>query len=410
MNVYLKDGVLTVNIEEKDTDVIKLVEERVDHGPEETVRLALRIGARVLRTTSTSVDVDYVEKEFSKIVAQLSTTIADTTKALEAKTQEQLKLTFGDGNGSAGYLPLVLKKHEEELNKILDVRFDKDSKTGVLNLMSQVIQEAIADQRKAIFSEINPDDPNGPIGRLVIKAKTQEEKLLSKLANIEQAVATKKEVDVEKAKGTLKGRSYQETVMSELENIAYHLGDTVLPEWDKSGITGKDGDIVIIVNQKHCGGRSLRLAVEASSMKNKSIADILEDMSSSKINRDAQASIGVYASAPKGIGCFRDYPENRVFCLYNEETGTSTLETAYKYARCLAILEASDHSTDFDSTAIANLLEDAKRQLGCIRTIKASLSKASNGICKAEEQVDELHTELKETLEKISDKIVKNAA
>ncbi|MEX0621691.1 MAG: hypothetical protein WD187_01750 [Candidatus Woykebacteria bacterium] len=389
--VYISDLII------EDAEVASIVEGLAEKEKAETVRKALKVGLIAMKNVGVTENVDYVEKEFSKVKNHVEKLLEDTTTEID----NRLDKIFSEN----GVMPLVLKEYLGEGGKLQDL-FDENQRNSALGKLSDIFKRHFEGDGSVIYKLLDSSDPGSPIFRL-------KKELTDKIDNIEKALKIKEAVAEVEEKGTAKGVVYQDLVLQIINNIAKILDDNVI---DTSNINGKilnskTGDVLSKINPHHSGGNSLSIVLEAKDQQ-KTLPSILKELDEAKQNRDAQVAIGVFSkleNAPGESGNFRAYPGGRILCVFDKETKDSTaLEVAYKFARLEALNEIKTEDKKVNLVKLEGYLGQIRSKINSISSIKSSLSSIGTGIEKTKGNLEDLKLEVFSIVDDMADEISKD--
>lgn len=394
-----------INLKISDQEIINLIN-FYDEDERDIIALkALKIGLIALKDMKTASNVDYVEKEFNKLKSNIDKTISKLDEDLENRFEEAEKIIHDKLNKNfdpeTGIMPIILEKYLGEGGKLCDL-FDENNNRSAVSKINKIIAEYFDDDASKIAKLLDSNNENSPLFGF-------KKELIGKLAGIHDEIkaieaakqATKKVVQ----KSTQKGVAYEALLGPEIEEIASILGDICLPTGGEVGQLPncKTGDFVVTLNSRDTGGASAKIVFEA---KDKIISqkEILIELNEAMNNRDAKIAIGVLSGKEiikdvnANIGNFRDYPPNKLICVYDkEEFDRSALEVAYKLARSklLFTIHSKEMKSDAVNIAEANrLIDEITKKLNDFSLIKSSLTKANGSISEAQLRVDNLKAEL----------------
>jgi hypothetical protein len=133
--------------------------------PEEqpgVVKQALRLGLILRRQVGTAVNVDFVRLEFQnlrqaierywkdEVVSKLDKTITDHFDATKGTVPQQLARYFGNG---------------QDRDKLAAL-FDERNPDSITYQLRELVRKELTGDDSAFLKALNPDDDNGPVGRL----------------------------------------------------------------------------------------------------------------------------------------------------------------------------------------------------------------------------------------------------
>lgn len=317
---------------------------------EDQVENSLRVGVLALRSSTTTQQVDFVEKKFSELRHQFD---------------DQLKLLFGD---------------EGDLKKYIEDHFGEDGK---------------------LLKAFDPATEGTPMNILKRKMDTEFEKLRQDLA-----VAEKEDELVDKT--TLKGGKFEEELDPMLRDIAKPFGDMVQYTGEEIGELDrcKKGDFVVTVNDKH------NIAIEAKDQY-LSQPKIKEEMETAIENRDAEYGILVAKSInniPDEVGWFNEYGNRLVVALTEGEESegeesdlqNEMLQIAYKWARMKTLEGEAVEQDELDVTALKEELTGISDEIYRFRNIRSKLTNIEDASSDIRDELKEIQSGVKTSLDSLN--------
>ena len=190
---------------------------------------AIEVGARVLAREQNAVGTEFVRNEFEKVSREVETAFTDKARVVAEFFGTKVDEVFGPEDGHLA----------KELAKL----FGEGSSAAVQHQLRQIMLEQSARMREDLLRQFSCADGSNPLAdfkaahlRAARDAATRQEAQLEAMR--EQMVALKlelaglrsereKAVDVaaEAARGTAKGRPYEEAVAEAVDAIARGMGD-----------------------------------------------------------------------------------------------------------------------------------------------------------------------------------------
>lgn len=400
------------NIKVTDSETLKLLEFYESDKRDVVASKALRIGLIALKDMESAGNVDYVEKEFEKFKVGMNKQLEALQKDFVGKLSEADKLIEeklnSHFNPDDGIMNKVLNRYLGEGGTLCDL-FDENNKISAVSKIRKIMADYFDEDASKIVRMLDANNEQSPLYSF---KKELTERLIAIQGEVKAAQTAKAAVKVEAQRGTQKGIEYQDFVFAELEKIAQILGDTCIPTGNQSGqvLNDKRGDFVIKMNVSQTGGAELKIVIEAKD-KEMYLNGLLEELDGAMKNRNAGISIAVMNSKDiikdvnSNIGIFRDYA-NKIICVLNkDEIDTSAVEVAYKLARAKLLLNLKVKEMKSDSVDVVaanNLIDEINKKLATFTYIKSTLTKANNAIGEANNQIDNLKSELNEKLDDLA--------
>ena len=250
----LMGRVIVDNVVVDDPATAAFLDRRIEAGDDATsvVVDAIEIGARVLEREQSAVDAEFVRNEFEKVSREVETAFTDKARVVAEFFGTKVDEVFGPENG--------------HLAKELTRLFGDGSSAAVQHQLRQVMLEQSAKMREDLLRQFSSADGSNPLAdfkaahlRAARDAAGRQETQLEQMR--EQMVALKlelqslrserekaQEVAAEAARGTAKGRPYEEAVAEAVDAIARGMGDDAEAVGDFGGAGGRKGDVVVDID------------------------------------------------------------------------------------------------------------------------------------------------------------------
>jgi hypothetical protein len=379
--------VIVENVVVDDPATAAYVDRRIAAGEDavSVITDALEVGARVLEREMAAVDAEFVRNEFEKVSREVETSFGERAKVVADFFGTKVDEVFGPENG-------VLSR---ELARL----FGEGSSVAVQHQLREVMRETSAKMREDLLRQFSSADGSNPLAdfkaahlRAAREASVRQEASLEAMR--EQMVALKLElaglrserekalaVDAEAARGTAKGRPYEEAVAEAVDAIAVAMGDDCDAVGDFRGGGGRKGDVLVDIDG--CAGPSRgRIVFEAKNSR-RSRKEALEDLDAAMAQRAADYGVWVVPSEAllpaRAVG-LREVGGDKLFVVYDPEDGSRlALEVAYSLARA-RVLMAKGSVDGLDAPALRAEVERAMGAMEDVRRIKLHLTNAAGGI------------------------------
>ncbi len=212
------------------------------------------------------------------------------------------------------------------------------------------------------------------------------------------------EVAAEHARGTAKGRPYEEAVAEAVDAIARGQGDDCDAVGDFRGGGGRKGDVVVDIDG--CAGAPRgRIVFEAKNSR-RSRKEALTDLEEAMAQRAADYGVWVVpvrgACCPARAPALREVGGDKLFVVFDPEDGSRlALEVAYSLARA-RVLMAKGGVEGLDAPALRAEVERALGAMDEVRRIKLHLTNAAGGIEQARTVLDGMAERVRAHLAQIS--------
>lgn len=404
-SVRLVDGTVQIsNLWCTDPDLAALVADASD--TESAVQHCLVTGARALRVAHASIDSAVVERSFAALESQLKALLDDTTARVTGTTADLL--THPEHGVVA-----TLGVWRTEVAAALDGMFDPEHTGSALARLDTVMREASERQLTATRRLLNPDADDSPLSRLLNGVRDQISTVLDAVGRLADQIASDKAATAATAaaleRSAVKGIAFEDQVTIAVTTLAAERGDEAEAVGTAGGVDGgKNGDILVNVDPASIGGQSGCYVLECKDRR-LTFKATMEELRKAVTNRDALAGIAVFSGqencpVPSPFAVFND----RAIVVYDKNDPDPTaLRLACAWARWIVQREtrSSDASADLD--LVARLIDEARRALDRVTSIKRAHATASKKIIEASSQVGDLAADLVSTLDRIEQALAK---
>jgi len=388
------DRLVIERLELTDERVARVVRQRAEAGqpPGVTITRAIEIGARVLDTEETAVNVDYVRAEFERHAGALRQRLEKALEAGDQQLAERIAETF-DGNRDGSVQKeidgLVSEALEAQRTKIAQLFSAEDGANPLTDFKAAVVRGFKAlDERQHNEGEAN---------------RKRIEALQRELIELRERGEADERVAAEAERGTAKGFTFEERVHHAVERIASTRGDCASHtggEGAEGG--GKKGDTLVELGAAEgpALGRVVFEAKDKKLSKNSAWAELNGGMAA------RAASFGVLVVAgeervPAGREQLTEYEGNKlIVAVDREEPDSLVLEVAYRLA-VARVLMARDRELDVDAVAVRDITAEAITLLKQAQAIRSILTGIKTSSDKARANLDAMIASLQEKLDRI---------
>jgi len=378
--------VIVDNVVVDDPATASFLDRRIEAGDDATAVVvdAIEIGARVLERQQNAVDAEFVRNEFEKVSREVETAFTDKARVVAEFFGTKVDEVFGAENG--------------HLAKELSRLFGEGSSVAVQHQLRQVMLEQSARMRDDLLRQFSSADGSNPLAdfkaahlRAARDAATRQEAQLDQMR--EQMVALKveltslraerekaSEVAAEVARGTAKGRPYEEAVAEAVDAIARGMGDDAEAVGDFGGAGGRKGDVVVDIDG--CAGAPRGRIVFEAKHSRKSRKEALGELEEAMAQRSADYGVWVVPSEdrlPARAVALREVGGDKLFVVFDPDEGALALQVAYSLARA-RVLMAKGGVEGRDAPALRAEVERTLGALEEVRRIKLHLTNAAGGI------------------------------
>jgi hypothetical protein len=381
-------------LEIDDERAARVVRERAESGspPADTVTKAIEIGARVIDSEGTAANVDYVRAELERGVGRLTKELSGTLESGNEALAERIAASFGaDRSGSVQQqIKELVGKANEEQRGAISRMFNAEEGANPLTDFKASVVRSIGELRQSHQSEREHD-------------RKRMEAMHTEIVSLRERLAAKDELDEERARGTAKGRTFEDAVFETIERIAAARGDAAAHVGDDAGAGGsKKGDVVVELGAADgpASGRVVLEVKDSRLAKPKAFAELNGALEA----RAASFAILVVAgeeNVPAGQQELHEYEGNKLIVAVDpEEAEGRALELAYRYARCRVLL-MREGELSMDAAGVRDAAAEAVAALDDARAIRSALTTARNSVDRARTGVDGMVDSVLERLERI---------
>ena len=353
-----------------DRSLAAFVEQRTEDERGELAERALRIGLLAIQDAGTTLDVEFVRREFDGLLARNETMNQRAADALD----QMLRQNFGD---TEGRLPRTLEKFlgdRGQLNRFVNELFDENKRDSAIGRMRALLGTYFDGDASRLAQLLDPTRLGSPLHQFRSEMTQGFEKLNERLSAMEAAFAAR---GVERARSAAKGTDFENLLEGMLNEAVHGTGDAV----ERTGVTAGDvmrskkGDFLLTIDPQTCGGADLRVVVEAKD-RGLSWRQIREELEAAKQNRTAAVAIAVFtpAHAPSGVAPF-DVRFGHVLCVVDPDAPDgATLCAAIRLARLYALATLAERETNVDAARVIAAVAGVKSELDAIKAMKTQLT------------------------------------
>jgi len=366
------------------------VEQRPEAERDELAERALRIGLLALQDAGTSLDVDFVRREFDDLLKQNATNNQRAADALD----QLLRQNFGD---TEGRLPRTLERFlgdRGQLNRFVSELFDETKRDSAIGRMRTLLGTYFDGDASRLAQLLDPTRLGSPLHQFRSEVSDAFEKLNERLTAMEATFVAR---GSERARSAAKGTDFELLLDEMLADAVRGTGDAVEHTASATGdvIRSKKGDFLLTIDPQLCGGADLRVVIEAKD-RGLSWRQIREELAEAKRNRSAAVAVAVFTPnhAPTGVAPF-DVRFGHVLCVVDPEAPDApALAAAVRLARLYAIASLAQRETDIDATRVLQAVAAVRAELDAVRGLKTQLTsigraatEVSQGLERLREQV-----------------------
>ena len=388
-----------------DATAVELVRARLEAGddPAQWWPTRWRSARASLHREQTGANVEFVKAELEKTARESQAEFAERSRAVAEVFDRKFDEAFGP---ETGHVARVLTKH-----------FGDESSVAVQNQLKTALAEAMGVMRDDLRKQFTADSDDNPFAvfqRAWLGAMKQtsdqqharlremSERMQGLVVELERARAEKEKVEAvaqEAARGTAKGRSFEEAVYAALDEIAVAQGDDCDAVGDVKGGTGKTGDVVVAI--EGCTGPARGRVVFEAKASRLSKPKAVEELDRARAERQADFAVLVVPDEeriPAKMHQLREYGGDKLIACFDPDEGsTLSLEVAYSLARA-RVLMARGEADGIDASAIREAIERATGAMSDVLRVKQQLTGAQTSIKKGADILDALATAVRAQL------------
>jgi hypothetical protein len=390
----LDDRLVIERLTVADERSARVVRERAEAGqaPAQTVAKAIEIGARVLDSEETAVNVDYVRAELERGVGQLNKELAGTFAEASESLAEQIASAFGQDRSDSvqqQIKDLVAKANEEQRGAMTRLFSTEDGANPLADFKGAIIRAFKAlDARQQTEGKENRDRIEA-LTRELIELKEQDD-------------ADRRVAEAEEA-GTRKGFTFEERVHAAIERIAAVRGDVASHTGGEAAEGGgKKGDTLVEVGG--CDGPAQGRIVFEAKDKKLSKRDAWDELNDGMAARAASFGVLVVAGEariPAGREQLTEYEGNKlIVAVDRDEPAGLALEVAYRLAAARVAM-SRDRELTVDAAAVRDAAEEAISTLKQAQAIRSTLTSIKTSSDKARVGLDSMVVAVEAKLDRI---------
>jgi hypothetical protein len=337
------------------------------------VERGLKVGLIALRNAGVTLNVDFVAREFERLLHRTDESHDRAAAALDFALRE----TFATKDGK---LPRTLDQFLGEngtLRRLVDDLFDEERRDSAIGRMRTLLAGYFDGDGAIISRMLDPRLTASPLHGFRDEMREMLKDVSDRLIRLEASRDARSD---EREKGTAKGLDFEEAVEARLDTLLRGTGDLVEPTGTAVGnsVRGRKGDFLITLDPTSTRGLPVRVAVEAKSGR-VGLAKLCRDLDETRHNRDAVIAVAVYraGNAPSGCAPFTLHGEH-IICEFDQDDPDDTAFTAaVRLGRALALAGSRDHADVVDAAAVRRDLEGIRAQLNAIVGMKSKLTSIS---------------------------------
>jgi hypothetical protein len=381
---------------DSDADVIRVTKDADD--PVEAVHNCLRIGATAVRVANTAVDVDLVQRSFDELANRLDVQVTGAVDQIRSATEGLL-------DGDTGRLQLALTEFHGSIEDLLGETFDPDSKKSVVSTIESLVATIVRSAVEGVREIVEPEGDESPLARLkgeiLVGIKGEIDGVVREIRDVSERFGIAAAVAEEHERTAAKGFDFEDVVDACVAQIAAVHGDAHEHVGNETGATGsKVGDEVVTLNRDDTRGQPGRFVFEVKKRK-LGMRRIQDELDEAMRNREALAAVAVFdsqANAPTTVP-FHHIDDKAIVVLDDSGTDDAALRLAYMWARWIVRRNLTGDGGDtIDHERVRSLIEQARRSIGRVTTIRKCHSSATKAIEDAKSETSQLADEVRGAL------------
>jgi hypothetical protein len=364
------DVIMIDHLRVEDRTLAAFVEARADADRPDLAERALRIGLHALQDAGTTLDVDFVRREFDALLERNNSVNERAAKELD----QVLRLNFGDRDGR---LPRTLEQFlgdRGQITRLVSDLFDESKRDSAIGRLRTLLGTYFDGDASRLAQLLDPTRIGAPLYQFRTEMNAAFEKLNERLSAIEAASSARAS---ERARSSAKGLDFEDLLEELFAEAVRGTGDTIERTGVATGdvIRSKKGDFLLTVDPQLCAGAELRVVIEAKN-RGRSWRELRDELADAKRNRGAAVALAIFTPehAPTGVAPF-DVRYGHVFAVIDPEApDLATLVAAIRLARLHAIADQAAQTTEVDAARVAQALNQVRTELDGVRQLKVSLS------------------------------------
>jgi hypothetical protein len=396
------DNISVTGLSLRDAELAAYVIEHPEVDRPAVVERGLKVGLIALRNAGVTINVDFVAREFERLMHRTDESHDRAAAALDVALRE----TFAARNGT---LPLTLERFLGDhgtLRRLIDDLFDEERRDSAIGRMRTLLGGYFDGDGAIVSRMLDPRRADSPLHGFRAEMQDLLKDVSDRLVRLEAARDARAD---ERDKGTAKGLDFEDAVEARLDLLLRGTGDLVEPTGTAIGnsVRGRKGDFLITLDPSWTRGLPVRVAIEAKSGR-VGLAKLCRDLDETRRNRGAMVVVAVYrfGNAPAGCAPFTLHGEH-IICEFDPDDPDDTaLTAAVRLGRALALAAARDRAGVVDAAAVRSDLDGIRAQLNAIAGMKAKLTSISTATGDVRNGLDALRQGVLDRVVSIEGKVV----
>src|SRR3984893_10775733 len=261
------------------------------------VERGLKVGLIALRNAGVTLNVDFVAREFERLMHRTDDSHDRAAAALDVALRE----TFAAKDGK---LPRTLDQFLGEtgtLRRLVDDLFDEERRDSAIGRMRTLLAGYFDGDGAIISRMLDPRLADSPLHGFRDEIREMLKDVSDRLIRLEVARDARSD---EREKGTAKGLDFEDAVEARLDTLLRGTGDLVEPTGTAVGnsVRSRKGDFLITLDPSWTRGLPVRVAVEAKSGR-VGLAKLCRDLDETRHTRGALRAVALYSAGEAPAGC-----------------------------------------------------------------------------------------------------------
>ena len=253
------DVIVVDHLRVEDRALAAFVDGRPEADRPDLAERALKIGLHALQDAGTTLDVNFVRREFDALLERNASVNERAAKELD----QVLRLNFGDRDGR---LPRTLEAFlgdRGQITRLVSELFDETKRDSAVGRLRTLLGSYFDGDASRLAQLLDPTRMGAPLYQFRTEMNAAFEKLNERLTAIEAASSARA---AERAKSAAKGADFEDLLDEMLGEAVRGTGDAVERTGVATGdvIRSKKGDFLLTVDPQWCGGAELRVVIELS--------------------------------------------------------------------------------------------------------------------------------------------------
>jgi hypothetical protein len=367
------DNIAVTGLSLHDAELAAYVGDHPEVDRPAVVERGLKVGLIALRNAGVTLNVDFVAREFERLMHRTDESHDRAAAALELTLRD----TFAAKDGT---LPRTLEKFlgaDGTLRRLVDDLFDEERRDSAIGRMRTLLGGYFDGDGAIISRMLDPRLAGSPLHGFRTEMREMLKDVSDRLIRLEAARDARAD---EREKGTAKGLDFEDAVEARLDTLLRGTGDLVEPTSTAVGnsVRSRKGDFLITLDPSWTRGLPVRVAVEAKSGR-VGLAKLCRDLDETRRNRGAVVAVAVYrtGNAPAGCAPFTLHGEHIICELDPEDPDDTAFTAAVRLGRALALVAVRDRADVVDAAAVRRDLDGIRAQLNAIAGMKSKLTSIS---------------------------------